>query len=630
MTDHPLARPMTRLINLLQRSPSPDWQALQPALLEAAAYTRTLQARTRIDLPLLAAVPGFEDMRTRCETALSEQGGVLAGLAEAVQNRDPELLDALIDPVVRVAARLSENLERLRQMARRMPHFSDLPILDEMMTLALNQLKAQGDFSADLRERLPALRGFLQYLHQVAGRFRNRHPQRTDLADGLEEVVGSLEQAAGGVFLYLSDSRDLVDLSLALTLMDRGLIRLGRLFQEMREVEHASLVFSENPALDRLARSVQALQAGEPGLAQMEEDLRDLTRFHQSLAREAAILESATFMPLSLRDQTLPPIFELLGQMDIELNLLHQRPADPQAMAEALNRYQALASALDQTQAGLEEHLASLPRLSEAGHFEEFSALLHGVYTGSVPDARLEEKVRTLQGLQQQFRSQLATSKFPDSQHALEALDEQARALELAEEYLRTGRRDCLLGSFEALLSPTRRLIELKNQSEALSQEPGHRDGIASHDRGGLNPPEFAGHLDLYDSGAQAFQDERPSGLSKNFQHLVEILQDVTAGRLSSLQAREQVAEFLQTIDRAEGQMRNQVAPLVLGAADETLSSYQEELEALVAYLREIVESILEALEHENLAVLPEMEARAREIGEALARYHEEVTRAAS
>ncbi len=646
MTEHPLARPMTRLVNLLQRSASPDWQALQAALLEAAAYTRTLQARTGTGLPLLAAAPGFDDMRTRCETALSEQGGVLAGLAEAVQNRDPELLDALVDPLVRVAARLSENLERLREMARRMPHFSDLPILDEMMTLALNQLKAKGDFSADLRDRLPALRGFLHYLHQVGARFRNRHPQRADLADGLDEVVGTLEQAAGGVFLYLTEGRDPVDLSQALTLMDRGLVGLGRLFQEMREVEHALLVFSENPALDRMARSIQALQAGEQALARLEDDLRHLTGFHQSLAREAAILESATFMPLSLRDQTLPRLFELLGQMDLELDLLHQRPADPLALAEALNRYQALASALDQTQANLEERLASLPRLSEAGHFEEFSALLHGVYTGSVPDQRLEEKVRTLQGLQQQFRSQLATSEVPDAQHALGALDEQARALDLAEEYLHTGSRDCLLGSFEALLSPTRRLIEIKSRSEAEEASP--RAGVACPECGGLNPPEASrcgtcsrplpvlnppevvANLDLYDSGARTVGVDDPSGLSKNFRKLIEILQDVMSGRLSALQARDQVAGFLQTIDRAEGQIRDQVAPLVLSADDETLSSYQEELDALVAYLREIVENILEALDRENLVVLPELEARTREVGEALARYHEEVTRAAT
>lgn len=650
MTEHPLARPMTRLVNILRRSPSPDWEALKPALLEAAAYTRTLQARTRNGLPLLAAARGFEDLCTRAETALSEQAGILTGLAEAVQSQDPETLGALVEPLERVAGRVSQTLEGLRETARRMPHFSDVPILDEMITLALNQLKMEKDFSEDLRARLPALRGFLQYLRQVAGRFRDRHPERADLAEGLEEVTGSLEQAAGGVFLYLQEGRDPVDLSQALSLMDRGLLALGRIFQGMREVQHSGLVFSENPVLDRLARSIQALQAGEPGLARMEEDLGELTRFHQGLAREAAILESATFMPLSLRDEFLPGIFELLARMDAELDLLHRRPADPGDLAEAINRYQFLASDLDRIQAGLEERLARLPSLSGAGHFEELAALLHGVYTGSVPDCRLEGKIQALRALQEQFQSQLLQTgarSAEEAEHArqvLAALADQRQALDLAEEYLGSGHRDLLLGSFEALLSPTRALIELKNRPEARSAASSQVSTCP--ECAGHNPPESSrcGHcarplpfssasgssasLDLFDSGARTIPAGDPSSLSGNFRRLVEILEDAGNGRLPAPQAREQIAGFLQTLERAENQMREQVAPLVRNVEDQTLSSYQEELETLVAYLREIVEAVLEALDFENPTVLPEMQARLQEVGEALARFHEEVTRA--
>lgn len=635
---------MTRLLNLLARLPQVDWEALRQALPDALGWSEALRLRTAAGFPLLAAVEGSEDLKVQCESVLASQDAVLRQVAQAAEREDLPLLESSVEPMQHVAIRAAEVLGRLRDLADRMPRFSDLPLLNDLVTLALNQVKGKGDFSEDLLRRMPPLREFLRYLRGVGEGFGSRHPERADLADEVLRAVQALEHAAGGLFVYLQETRDPVDLSQALSLLDRGILSLGPTFQAMREVEYASLVFSENPLLDRLARSIQSLQSGEDALEEVERHLAEVVRFHRTQAGDVAFLATQAFMPLSLRDACVPRMVALVERMDAELGILHSRPPDPLAMAEAVNRFQALGTELDSVQEELEKGLAAWPKVAGAGHWEGLAAVLYGVYAGSVTDARLQAQVQMLLDLQGAYRRRLFLEMRRDPEEAermqrvVQSLDEQQSALALALEYLESGDRDLLLKAYEALGPPTLRLLELKREAEAGEMAaaicPGcHRPNPpGSLSCASCSRPLDVRRRDASQDAVELFEADEPgsAALAENFRFLVEVLEDASAGVLAPQEARELLAPLWDTVVAAERQAHGPVRGIVAGAGDPDLASYQEELTALVAYLKETLSGVFSALEHHRPDLLPHLADQAVEVGEALARFNEEVGRAAT
>ena len=650
MTDHPLARPVTRILNEGRR-PQLDWEGLRDAVEEARAWTAVLEDRFRGGFPLLVASEGAQALRPPCDEALAAQGAWLDRLSTAIEHQDPEALAGGLADLEAAAGRLAELLTTLRRLQAELPQFSDIPLVNEVLTLGLHLLKGKGDVTGELMARLPRLREFLSYLEGVRTGFAARHPGEPELDQAFRGGLDSLRQAAGGLFLYLQETRDPVDLSNSMTLFDRGIKTVAACFQAMRELEYGTLEYSEDPHLDRLAKAVEALLRGAGTRGEVDLHLAGVVRFQRNLAADLAVLGEQAFMPASLRRDFVPRMIDLLDLMDGELATLHQAGAAPPVLWEAVRRFQALGEEYDRMQGELEEHLARRPDLAESGHWDELVALMQGAYEGSVPDSRLEARIPVLLSLQEALRRRLALESHRQPGEAgtleavLEALDAQRGALDTLGEYLEGGDRELLLVAYEQLLPPTLRLLEFKREAsarEAASQtstvlcpwcgtanEPGNaRCGrctrpLPSVALGVTRPSEV---LDLYDSRAPGSQSR---ALAENFQYLLDVCEDAISGVLTPEEARDLLLPFWETVLAAELRAQDTVRPTVAAVGDATLSSYQEELQALLAYLKEILTTLFEALDAHNLGGLSGLRAEFVEVAEGLQRFHQEVEEAA-
>lgn len=651
MSEYPLARPMTRILNEARRLPHVDWESFQDAVQEALAYTDVLQNRITAGFPLLAAIPEAQDVQVQFDTAVSSQKAMLGQLAEGASRRDANALGVAMPQMEMAAYRLSEVVFGLKRFEDRMPQFSDIPLVNEILTLALHQLQKKGDFAQDLMQRLPRLREFIAYLESVLSGFAVRHPQRTDLIESFEVAVQGLKQSAGGMFLYLQETHSIVDLSNAVTLFDRSVQWLGAVFHAMREVEYRALEFSEDPVLDRLARAIEGLQAGEDVRDEIARTRAGLVRSHRQLASDLAVLDARAFMPLSVREEYVPKLVDLLNRMDAEMALLHDPTQPPLALAEAVNRYQALGARYDELQGELEDRLAARPDLSESPHYDHLVVLMQGVYEGSIPDANLEAKLGVILALQEGLRRRLALEvrRQPDEaarlQEVLDALEVQRTALAMVEEYLASGERDLLLQAYETLLPPTVKLIEFKREAtrvEGESRTPTilcpfcstpNEPGTARCSQcmrplpsAALGVAPSTEMLDLYDSGASGGTAQE--GLSENFQYLVDVIDDTVSGVIDPSEARDLLASFWETVVAAEMRARDTLRASAMASGDPMVASYQEELQALLAYLREVLGSVFEALDAGDTGSLTALRVQVMDCADSLQRFHAEVQEA--
>lgn len=650
MSDHPLARPLTRILNELRRAPRIDWDSLQEAVEEALAYTDVLETRLTTGFPLLAASAGAQDLRLQFEAALAGQRAVLRQLADVVAKQDLEGLGPVLPQLETAADRVAEVVTALRRLEEAMPQFSDIPLVNEILTLALHQLQGKGDFADDLLQRLPRLREFLTYLEDIRSGFVTRHPEEPELAQAFQAALEALRQSAGGMFIYLQEGRRPADLSNALTLFDRAMNSLGACFLAMRELEYDSLEYSEDPHLDRLRKAIDGLAQGKDTRAEIARHLEGLARFQRNLAADLAVLESRAFMPASLQEESVPRMVELLDRMDVELGHLHEPGAEASALREAAERFQALGEEYDRLQGELEDRLGSRPSLADSGHYDELVALMQGVFEGSVPDARLESKVQVLLALQEALRRRLALEQHRQPADAeriqvmLESLGGQQAALETLLEYLGSGQRGLLLVAYEQLLPPTQRLIEFKREAAAQEAEAGtptvlcpfcataNEPGASRCSQcarplpavalGMARPAEV---LDLYDSRVPGAQS---AALSENFQYLLDVLDDAVAGILAPEEARDLLLPFWETVLMAEIRAQDMVRPAVAAMGDATLSSYQEELQALLAYLKETMSTLFDVLESHDLGSLSGLRTEVLEVADGLQRFHAEVQEA--
>jgi len=651
LSEHSLARPLVRVLNEGRRVPLVDWEALQGAVQDALAYCEVLGSRMQGGYPLLAAHPDVGDLQLRAEAALVGQRAALSRLGVAASGKDPASVAAVLPSVEAAAGSLAEVVWQLRRIQQDLPRFSDVPRLDEILTLALHQMHGKADTCQELLGRLPDLRAFIAWLADVQAGFVLRHPEETELATALADATDSLRHAAGGLFVYLQEGRDPADLSNALTLLDRALNTLGACFEAMREVEFDSLEFSENPHLDRLYQAILALQAGRVTREALARPLAHLEAFHANLTADLAVLEDRLLLSASLREGYLPRMADLLSQMQDSLAALHDSASEPAVLEEAARRLQELGEQYDDLQGALEEHAGRRPDLSEASHYEELLALMQGVYDQSLPDARLDSKVAFLLGLQDALRRRLVLEahRQPEESQAIqaimEALDSQHIGLETLQAYLANGQRELLPVAYDHLVPATLRLVQIKKESASMEdQEPapqilcpfcstGNPTGtVRCRQCARALPPMALGAerpaeiLDLYDSrtpGRRATE-----GFSENFQFILEVIDDVVAGVLPLEKGRDLLLPFWETILAVEIRARDEVRSVVVASQDPMVASFHDELNALVAYVKETTANVLQALEVGDTGGLIGLRLEVQEAAESLQRYYADIQEA--
>lgn len=407
-------------------------------------------------------------------------------------------------------------------------------------------------------------------LQQLQGRADYR-PELDARLRALAGVPGAGE-AAGGLYLYLHLTGDPADLSNALSLLERLTV----------EVPVGSE--SEQPALDAwLAGDASARDGVRAGL--------------RGLAADVVLLEQGAFLPLSMRRQYLPRLVALLDRMDAAL-----AADDPRG-------FQALAVEFDAVQSDVEDLLAGRPSLGP--RFDALVALMEGAWSGSVTDAALEEALLELVEAQEGFRRALARR---GERERLDLLEEQGQALRSAFRYLETGESDLLLQAYEDLIVPTLRLAALE-EAEALPVTCVFCGATA------LRGSTRCGRCGRPLPGALPAVDESPRASSENFQRLAELLDDAAAGTVTPAEAQDRLLPLWDAVLQVEAR----AADPVLASdrvRDPALAERQEELQELVAALRDVLAEIFEALDAGALEHLPELRSRALAVGEGLAQFH--------
>lgn len=401
-------------------------------------------------------------------------------------------------------------------------------------------------------------------LQQLQGR-GEYHGELEERLRPLAEVPGA-EETAGGLYLYLHVTGDPADLSNALSLLERLSV----------EVPVGSE--SEQPALN-------AWLAGDSSaLVRVQQWLR-------GLAADVVLLEQGAFLPLSMRRQYLPQLVSLLDRMDSAL------------AANDAAGFHALAVEFDAVQADVEDLLAGRPSLGP--RFDALVALMEGAWSGSATDAALEEALLEVVEAQEGFRRAPAGFR--------ELLEAQRDALRYAFRYLETGEPGLLLQAYEDLVVPTLRMAALE-EAETLPVTCVFCGGVAL--RGATRCGRCGRPLPV-----APVEDEPARASSENFQRLAELLDDAAAGTVTPAEAQDRLLPLWDAVLQVEAR----AADPVLAAdrvRDPALAARQEELQELVASLRDVLAEIFEALDAGALEALGGLRARALAVGEALAQFH--------
>ncbi|MCE7868854.1 hypothetical protein DYH09_00590 [bacterium CPR1] len=451
--------PITRVLNRGYQHPV-DWQELANALVDAQDFVREVSQRLDRVVPLVRRAEGATEIIERTRSLQGELDSCLAALIRVADIEDPELLPGGLERLEGSALALWQALGQLQALQGSLPSFSDHRLLNQVFALGLNLLSGEPDQEALLAAHLPDLFGFTVQLGLARERFAASHPDETAIVQALDPALESIKEATGGFALYLQ-GRQANDLSNALTLLDRAMGPLAACLKAMRTLEYELSTFSEDPLYERCFR---ALSRGEQPEARSA--LIALEVSHRSTVEKLKRM-LARFLGHKRREQWQQRLTTCLDGCEASLAQLLAHPS-----LAGLTDFRDRAIGLDGLALSLHEELESPARLEGAAHFAELLELLEKVWSEGLPDRVLEEKTRQLAQSQQDYRLFLKTLADTEKAERIErCLDEQEKALEEIQAYLRDGHRDHLELAADLLFDPTRELAEIASADEPPAPE---------------------------------------------------------------------------------------------------------------------------------------------------------------
>lgn len=541
MTEFLYPPTITRLLNLEQR----PVDAEEVGLLVDQALFDLHQNRQRLAYqgPLLDCSEEGRWLKEQSQAALES--------TELALRRLTQRSDA---SCIRELGKQAENLvalcRELQTLEEGLPGFCEIVLLNEIFWLGQGLLRGGGD---SLREglafRLQPLWEYLSYLDRAQASFSSRHSQETELVEWLGSARQELQQAAGGLVVFLEEGQR-EDLSNALTLLARAGRALTAALSAMERVESEAARFSQHPLLERLYREL------ESGSLQ-EHTLQDWDRYLNQLESQTRTLVERGFVPLSNWEQEGQALLDQLEGL-LELAAGIRAASD---LKSFLMAYQREAEILDGLQMAYLEHAGACEEMPEMGNFSILFRLMKEVFQERVPDAPLAELVQQLLAGQREFSAELEREarRHPQLGESIQAmqilLEEQVAGFEELLGYFRSGDRRQLLLAYEYLREPTLELWQSHQEWKDLTSRPQPseiRCPICSQlcqDEGRCS------HCGHRLAGVAAEASVLDLGEQRGLGRIVSLLQDYQEGLLDGRQTLSELQPFLVSLQQSYSQL---------------------------------------------------------------------------
>jgi hypothetical protein len=490
---------------------------------------------------------------------------VLDSLESAVKERDANRLKHAFAELGPASDELTGVAESAQELAAELPTFSDQPGLNDIFVLGLNVLHGDSVEESGLTARLPGLYGWFKSLEGILSELRSDYPDELELRASAEAAIGDVREALGGFVLFFEE-RKLNDLSLALSLLDKGTRSLARCLQVLQDLRNRRLKFSQDPVLEAVYGAARRWAEGaDMSALEVQRALGNLLEAH---VMDLELTRQRGFLPYSVHRELFQKVEDCHTNMNEILTALAQE-TEAEVFLENLNDFREFAQELD----GIDQQLRLFerPKLTGSPAFKDLFETMEGVYLERVPDDHLREKLHHLRSAHQQYIRGLELMPHKSDEELMleECLMEHAIGFQELDAYLQTGDRTCLLKAYEAMLPASTDLEEL---------DQSHRPGTP-----------VDGPLDLLDSDADIAQ-------SRGYRQILALVEAGKAGGVESEECLENLRTLIQNAEKARQTLNSQVRPLVLGQDDQEALGYYEQLNVILEYQLDGLYRLEEAL----------------------------------
>jgi hypothetical protein len=408
-----------RIINYIRKiqKGKNEWVSLLKLINVALEQNGLLSRLFKTDILPLVRAKGDNALKEGFRYALEEQENLLRGCRQAAEGHNLQVLGeisrALWDNDIKIVV-LLDGLDFAKENTLRV---SSIKILNEVILIGVQVSRGEAD-SELLRQRLPNLRNYINYVESTIEKVRGRFPDEKQLIDFFQETLRMLKEGAGGLFIYLEEG-GVENLTTAVSLLDRAGMKLWAAFSALNQLSIEKQSFSTDPALDDAHQVLEGYKIGKLGQVEMEDALRRLKVRQEREAFETVILENMTFMKPSEKNHYIPKLIDTLDRQDITLAYMKENLNSFVNLEKALAEYKKLLGRQTELRKQLDIKLTQAPELLDAVHFMNLLEIIKKVYENGVPDAELEEKVIELDEYREEFsrRMFLQQRRHPETKN---------------------------------------------------------------------------------------------------------------------------------------------------------------------------------------------------------------------
>jgi predicted ribosomally synthesized peptide with nif11-like leader len=542
---------LVRLRNRVRDLKSPDWVMLRADLYSAQEYLFGVETRMEIRRHLLRDVPGGAAVLRALKKSCSNSLKALCDMEIAVDAQNPPGLKRSFTILAQATDELFAALRVARELSAELPVFFDLAELNEFFLVAIKVLKDDSAEVEGLAANLRPLYAWSLGLDPTIKNLQENHPEEKELLEAVLRSRGLVTEGLGGVVVFL-ESKDKSDLSMALSLLEKGMRTLAPALSVIRELRDRSCEFSQEPLLDSVFRAAGEWAQGKVEHPQILVALQALLQAH---VYDMELAHQDSFLPLSTHRELFSRIGETHSIMtSLLMALVHQK--QPDRFLEDLEAFRRNGSEFD----ALCRQLKALdrPMLSGSPNFQKLFNTMEQVYLEEVPDDRLRDFLPFLRSSQEDFLQRLSRVAHPTEEHDLarECLEEHRRGFEELEGYLLDGSRSHILGALELLLPACMDLEELDHMFATNSSEIG---------------------IDI-------LEGEPVLNQSRALQQIKAIVEASRSGALTGEECLAGLRSSVEHMEHAFKALNSQIRPLILGKSDQEALLHYEQLSVILEY----------------------------------------------
>ncbi len=565
-------------------------------------------------------------VRALLYVAMEEMEEILLKLLEVAGNRDTSSLEPLIMKLEANAERTGGIITALKKAKEETLKVSSIKLLHEIILVGLEVMRNNVE-PAMLALRIQPLLGYIRYVETTLDQLTQRYPDEKELIDFFQQQIKRMQQAAGGLYLYLEGGEEgkgsKTDLSNALTLLDQAGLGLWAAFSALNQIFVASQEYSGDPLVEDFYLALKRYARGEIDAKGMKDALKVLAQHQQTAALDVVTLERFTFLKPSEREQYIPVLIDILDRRDLLLAYMKDNLENPQLIQEALDKYRDLSGKFSNNLGDLEGTIRTRPDFREASHFHELLSLIRLAYEEKISDFALEKKALFLDEYGKDLKRQLILQErhhpetMVDSISLRGVVERHGKGLEKIFHYLASGNRQLLPEAYEIIEEATQDLLGIQKEINRKAKEMeqtgdvtlcpscGHSNPVTEVNCSNCSVPLFGasggGVLDVTESnGAAVVAGSGTASLSENFKFIKTVLEDVCAGIISWQEAEEMLLPGWDRFQDVQLQLGTNVLPVVEETNDPELNQAYDQFCEVLDYFGQVMQEVFSAIARQN------------------------------